>query len=72
VFAAMEANIETTQLFKRDFEENRSLHRVSLFLNLVFTLCLSIEKFTEHFASSHYFFLFSGYVLTHANFISGA
>jgi vacuolar-type H+-ATPase subunit B/Vma2 len=34
VFAAMGVNMETTQFFKRD-EENGSMERVSLFLNLV-------------------------------------
>ncbi|XP_058217800.1 V-type proton ATPase subunit B 2-like isoform X2 [Rhododendron vialii] len=34
VFAAMGVNMETAQFFKRDFEENGSMERVSLFLNL--------------------------------------
>ncbi|XP_044426301.1 V-type proton ATPase subunit B2 isoform X1 [Triticum aestivum] len=34
VFAAMGVNMETTQFFKRDFEENGSMERVTLFLNL--------------------------------------
>lgn len=35
VFAAMGVNMETAQFFKRDFEENGSMERVILFLNLV-------------------------------------
>ncbi|XXG42815.1 hypothetical protein AAC387_Pa01g2996 [Persea americana] len=35
VFAAMGVNMETAQFFKRDFEENVSMERVALFLNLV-------------------------------------
>ncbi|OMH83765.1 V-type proton ATPase subunit B [Zancudomyces culisetae] len=34
VFAAMGANMETARFFKRDFEQNGSLERVTLFLNL--------------------------------------
>lgn len=34
VFAAMGANLETARFFKRDFEENGSLDRTVLFLNL--------------------------------------
>jgi len=34
VFAAMGVNMETARFFKQDFEENGSLERVSLFLNL--------------------------------------
>ncbi len=34
VFAAMGVNMETARFFKRDFEENGSLDRVTLFLNL--------------------------------------
>lgn len=34
VFAAMGVNMETARFFKQDFEENGSLDRVSLFLNL--------------------------------------
>ena len=37
VFAAMGVNMETAQFFKRDFEENGSMERVTLFLNLVIT-----------------------------------
>ncbi|KAE8658614.1 V-type proton ATPase subunit B 1 [Hibiscus syriacus] len=33
-FAAMGVNMETAQFFKRDFEENGSMERVTLFLNL--------------------------------------
>lgn len=40
VFAAMGVNMETAQFFKRDFEENGSMERVTLFLNLVSWLCL--------------------------------
>lgn len=40
VFATMGVNMETTQFFKLDFEENGSMERVTLFLNLVFTFCL--------------------------------
>jgi V-type H+-transporting ATPase subunit B len=34
VFAAMGVNLETARFFTKDFEENGSLERVSLFLNL--------------------------------------
>ncbi|EPX73078.1 V-type ATPase V1 subunit B [Schizosaccharomyces octosporus yFS286] len=34
VFAAMGVNLETARFFQRDFEENGSLERVTLFLNL--------------------------------------
>ncbi|RWR73423.1 V-type proton ATPase subunit B 2-like protein isoform X2 [Cinnamomum micranthum f. kanehirae] len=34
VFAAMGVNMEIAQFFKRDFEENGSMERVTLFLNL--------------------------------------
>ena len=34
VFAAMDVNIETAESFKRYFEENCSLERVTVFLNL--------------------------------------
>lgn len=34
VFAAMGVNMETARFFKQDFEENGSIERVSLFLNL--------------------------------------
>ncbi|KAF8002344.1 hypothetical protein HF325_003309 [Metschnikowia pulcherrima] len=34
VFAAMGVNLETSRFFKQDFEENGSLDRTSLFLNL--------------------------------------
>ena len=40
VFAAMGVNMETAQFFKRDFEENGSMERVTLFLNLV---CLNLR-----------------------------
>jgi len=33
VFAGMDVNMETAQSFKRDFEENCSLERVTVFLN---------------------------------------
>jgi hypothetical protein len=50
VFAAMGVNMETAQFFKRDFEENGSMERVTLFLNLV------IFKITMHmFFNSPYF-----------------
>jgi vacuolar-type H+-ATPase subunit B/Vma2 len=42
VFAAMGVNMETAQFFKRDFEENGSMERVTLFLNLVVTFDLNI------------------------------
>jgi V-type H+-transporting ATPase subunit B len=35
VFAAMGVTMETATFFKRDFEENGSMERVTLFLNLV-------------------------------------
>jgi V-type H+-transporting ATPase subunit B len=41
VFAAMGVNMETAQFFKRDFEENGSMERVTLFLNLVW-FCFNI------------------------------
>lgn len=41
VFAAMGVNMETAQFFKRDFEENVSMERVALFLNLV--CCLNLD-----------------------------
>ena len=34
VFAAMGVNMETARFFKQDFEENGSIERVTLFLNL--------------------------------------
>ena len=34
VFVAMGVNLETARFFTRDFEENGSLERVTLFLNL--------------------------------------
>ena len=34
VFGAMGVNMETARFFKQDFEENGSIGRVSLFLNL--------------------------------------
>lgn len=40
VFAAMGVNMETAQFFKRDFEENGSMERVTLFLNLVYSLLI--------------------------------
>lgn len=36
VFAAMGVNMETARYFKQDFEENGSMERVTLFLNLAF------------------------------------
>lgn len=40
MFAAMGVNMETAQFFKRDFEENGSMERVTLFLNLVYSFNL--------------------------------
>jgi hypothetical protein len=34
VFGAMGVNMETARFFKQDFEENGSIERVTLFLNL--------------------------------------
>lgn len=34
VFGAMGVNMETARFFKQDFEENGSLDRVTLFMNL--------------------------------------
>jgi V-type H+-transporting ATPase subunit B len=34
VFGAMGVNLETSRFFTRDFEENGSMERVTLFLNL--------------------------------------
>jgi len=48
VFAAMGVNMETAQFFKRDFEENGSMERVTLFLNLVWSFlcgCCSLHIF---------------------------
>ena len=45
VFAAMGVNMETAQFFKRDFEENGSMERVTLFLNLVLTVTCYTESF---------------------------
>lgn len=42
VFAAMGVNMETAAFFKRDFEENGSMERVTLFLNLVGPLLIII------------------------------
>ena len=48
VFAAMGVNMETAQFFKRDFEENGSMERVTLFLNLV--ICeIKFETFLKYF-----------------------
>lgn len=48
MFAAMGVNMETAQFFKRDFEENGSMERVTLFLNLVMISrilnCLKFNK----------------------------
>ena len=45
VFAAMGVNMETAQFFKRDFEENGSMERVTLFLNLVLTVtCYTVSS----------------------------
>ena len=35
--------METAQFFKRDFEENGSMERVTLFLNLVINFKLKFE-----------------------------
>jgi hypothetical protein len=49
VFAAMGVNMETAQFFKRDFEENGSMERVTLFLNLVPNLLLHMDHlFVNH------------------------
>lgn len=56
VFAAMGVNMETAQFFKRDFEENGSMERVTLFLNLVSPLylfscinwCFIITRFLKY------------------------
>jgi len=42
VFAAMGVNMETAQFFKRDFEENGSMERVTLFLNLA-SLAITLQ-----------------------------
>lgn len=44
VFAAMGVNMETAQFFKRDFEENGSMERVTLFLNLVLQILTFFKK----------------------------
>ena len=41
----MGVNMETAQFFKRDFEENGSMERVTLFLNLVLTVTCYTESF---------------------------
>ncbi|XXG79873.1 hypothetical protein AAC387_Pa09g0849 [Persea americana] len=46
VFAAMGVNMETAQFFKRDFEENVSMERVALFLNLGGDL-MDIQQFAK-------------------------
>lgn len=48
VFAAMGVNMETAQFFKRDFEENGSMERVTLFLNLVYWLKLTDQLILLH------------------------
>jgi vacuolar-type H+-ATPase subunit B/Vma2 len=48
VFAAMGVNMETAQFFKRDFEENGSMERVTLFLNLVPNLLLYGDHLLIH------------------------
>jgi V-type H+-transporting ATPase subunit B len=53
VFAAMGVNMETAQFFKRDFEENGSMERVTLFLNLVPTRTC---EFVTNIHLSFYFF----------------
>jgi V-type H+-transporting ATPase subunit B len=50
VFGAMGVNMETARFFKQDFEENGSLERVTLFLNLAndptyILLCIRILIF---------------------------
>ena len=50
VFAAMGVNMETSRFFTRDFEENGSMERVTLFLNLAndptyITLSSSLDLF---------------------------
>ena len=53
VFAAMGVNMETSRFFTRDFEENGSMERVTLFLNLandptyVFRLSWVFSTLTE-------------------------
>lgn len=47
VFAAMGVNMETAQFFKRDFEENGSMERVTLFLNLVCPFCGCCALYSE-------------------------
>ena len=48
MFAAMGVNMETAQFFKRDFEENGSMERVTLFLNLVIYYCHFAELFITY------------------------
>lgn len=41
--------METAQFFKRDFEENGSMERVTLFLNLVISNELIVDCLTDFF-----------------------
>lgn len=52
VFAAMGVNMETATFFKRDFEENGSMERVTLFLNLVFWRRLLVVVVCVYHSSS--------------------
>lgn len=53
----MGVNMETAQFFKRDFEENGSMERVTLFLNLVISVNVSDTYFVM------FFFLFDDFLL---------
>ncbi|GFZ00503.1 ATPase, V1 complex, subunit B protein [Actinidia rufa] len=48
VFAAMGVNMETAQFFKRDFEENGSMERVTLFLKPGTIMKLSFNPFVAN------------------------
>ena len=53
VFAAMGVNMETARFFKQDFEENGSLERVSLFLNLANDPTCVFEKASQNYKVKH-------------------
>lgn len=53
VFAAMGVNMETAQFFKRDFEENGSMERVTLFLNLVIMIILPLLLNCDIYCINH-------------------
>jgi V-type H+-transporting ATPase subunit B len=65
VFAAMGVNMETSRFFTRDFEENGSMERVTLFLNLAndptyVTINIKIMSNTTQYRT-YYYTTFSSY-----------